>query len=180
MAVKYKLYLVHENDTYSTEFYSKKELESYKTDKDEDIDLFECAERMVNKYNRQKVIRGNETVKRYAYKLEKVSVMKNPTINIKVGQIWQVETDSFLTSGNDDRKNGRQLKINKFEKIEIRYPFAWHFRTVGNEYYHAYTDMILENYKLFGEVKPEIKDDNKANLEEILRLKLYNKKQKIL
>lgn len=43
-------------------------------EKSEDIDLFECAERMVNKFNRQKPKRGNQIVKRYAYKLEKVSV----------------------------------------------------------------------------------------------------------
>ena len=94
-------------------------------------------------------------------------------MKIEVGQIWEVITDNFLTSGDDDKKNSRQLKIYKGEKIEIRYPYEWHFRTEKNEYYHAKSEMIINNCALFGIIKPEINRNNKAKLEEIIRLELY-------
>jgi hypothetical protein len=72
MATKYKLYTVEEDrQTFHEEFYSLKDLNKFKIQPDEDIDLFECAERMVNKFNRS--LQKGEN-KRYAYKLEKVTV----------------------------------------------------------------------------------------------------------
>ena len=95
-------------------------------------------------------------------------------IKVKVGHIFEVVTDSFLTSG-ESNKYKRPLKIKKGEKIEIRYPYQWHFRTEDNNYFHCEPKMILKNCKLFGVVMEEIRFQNKANLEEILRLKLYRK-----
>lgn len=71
MPIKYKLYTATERGQYFEEFYSKPELEKHKIEPDEDIDLFECASRMVNRFNR--TLREGED-SRYAYKLEKISV----------------------------------------------------------------------------------------------------------
>ena len=72
MPKKYKAYMIEEDGkTVHEEFYSKKELNKHKIDPDEDIDLFECAERMVNRFNRS-LQEGEE--KRYLYKLEEVTV----------------------------------------------------------------------------------------------------------
>jgi len=72
MPKKFKVYTVEEDtQTFHEEFYKKKELVKYKIDPDEDIDLFECAERMVNKFNR--TLNKGEN-KRYVYKLEEVTV----------------------------------------------------------------------------------------------------------
>jgi hypothetical protein len=96
-------------------------------------------------------------------------------IEIKQGQIWQVTTNEFLTSGKDGNKTfNRQLKINKGEFIEIRYPFAWHFRTEDNLYLHAEPDMIIENCKHVGDIWEKVRWNNKANLAEIINLHLYD------
>lgn len=71
MAVKYKLYTAEENGNTLKEYFTKKELLQYKITKDEEITLFECAERMVGKFNR--TVKEGER-KRYAYKLEKVTI----------------------------------------------------------------------------------------------------------
>ena len=92
---------------------------------------------------------------------------------IKVGQIWEVTTDEFMTSGeSNDYK--RPLKLAKGEKIEIRYPYAWHFRTEDSHYLHANSEMILQNCRLFGEIFDKVRFQNKAKFEEILRLRLYD------
>lgn len=92
---------------------------------------------------------------------------------IAVGQIWEVITENFLTSGNDDAHK-RPTKLRKGEKIEIRYPYAWHFRTEDNIYLHATSEMILDNCKLIGVIWEKIKWMNVAKLDEILKLRLYD------
>lgn len=94
-------------------------------------------------------------------------------MKITQGQIWEVVTDGFLTS-IDKSSYKRQIKLDKGEKIEIRYPYEWHFRTWDNHYLHAEVEVILANCKLIGTIIPHVKATNKANLEEILRLRLYD------
>ena len=48
--------------------------------------------------------------------------MKEQENKIAVGQIWEVTTETFLTSG-DSSKYKRPIKLSKGEKIEIRYPY---------------------------------------------------------
>lgn len=94
-------------------------------------------------------------------------------IEIKVSQIWEVVTENFLTSGNDD-KHKRPTKLLKGEKIEIRYPYAWHFRTEDGFYLHASEEMILENCVLYGVIWDRVRSNNIAKLDEILKLRLYD------
>lgn len=95
---------------------------------------------------------------------------------IKQGQIWQVVTHDFWSSGNGHDANGRCAKINlkKDEYIEIRYPYEWHFRTIDNEYFHAYPVEILKNCRLIGTIKKDVQWNNKAGLLEIINDKLYD------
>lgn len=93
---------------------------------------------------------------------------------IEVGQIYEVVTDSFLSSGrSNDYK--RPVKLKKGEKIEIRYPFEWHFRTEDRIYLHCDPNVILENCELHGVILEHVSFNNKASLEEILRLRLYDR-----
>lgn len=97
---------------------------------------------------------------------------------IIVGQIWEVVDENFyatkkITSIKTERE--ARFHIKKGEKIEIRYPFEWNYRCEDNFYAHSDAQYILDKCKLFGTVKSEIKYKNKANLEEILRLDLYDK-----
>jgi hypothetical protein len=97
-------------------------------------------------------------------------------MEIKVGQIWKVTTETFYTSTKNEKRLGktkRQTRLNNGEYIEIRYPFEWHFRTEDNEYFHAEPDMIYQNCVYAGEILQEVQFKNKANLEEIMRLELY-------
>jgi len=91
---------------------------------------------------------------------------------ITQGQIWEVVTETFFTSGIDD-KHRRPTKLAKGEKIEIRYPYAWHFRTEDGFYLHATPEMIIENCKLFGVIWEKVRWQNCAKLKEILSLRLY-------
>ena len=95
---------------------------------------------------------------------------------IEVGQIWEVTTEDFLTSGREE-KTKRQTKLKLGEKIEIRYPYSWHFRTEDNIYFHAEEATILQNCRHFGTIIEHVRFQNKANLEEILRLRLYKSKE---
>ncbi len=97
--------------------------------------------------------------------------MEKPQIT--QGQIWEVTTDSFLTSGKNDHHK-RPTKLAKGEKIEIRYPYAWHFRTEDAIYLHAEPEVILQNCKLFGVIWERVRSNNKASLLEILDLNLYD------
>lgn len=92
---------------------------------------------------------------------------------IEVGQIWEVLTDTFISSGHK-QPHKRGIKLNKGERIEIRYAYEWHFRTVDKLYMHADPETIQANCKLFGMVWGKVSYNNKASLEEILRLKLYD------
>jgi hypothetical protein len=92
-------------------------------------------------------------------------------IEIKQGQIWQV--NRVMRAIKTDDKSGRYTLIRVGEKIEIRYPYAWHFRTEDNKYFQAEPEEIKRACSLYGEIIWEVKLENKANLEEILRLKLY-------
>lgn len=93
---------------------------------------------------------------------------------IEQGQIYEVMTDNFMTSGESNSIK-RPAKLLKGEKIEIRYPYEWHFRTEDNQYFHARSEMIYENCKLIGRIIEQVRFNNKAKLKEILELELYNK-----
>lgn len=97
-------------------------------------------------------------------------------MEIEVGQIWQVNTDTFFTSTKNEmrpNKIKRQTKLNNGEYIEIRYPFAWHFRTEDDEYFHAESDTIYQNCVYVGKILHEVFFKNKAKLSEIIKLELY-------
>jgi len=97
-------------------------------------------------------------------------------MNIKKGQIWEVTDENFYGTGNQmEGKREVRFHIKKGEKIEIRYPFAWNYRTEDNIYMSSKEEYILNKCKYWGDVKPHVKDRNKATLEEILRLELFDK-----
>lgn len=95
-------------------------------------------------------------------------------IEIKTGDLFKITTDNFLTSGKEPpTKHNRSVKLNKGEIIEIRYPYAWHFRTEDDFYFHATEKMIIDNCAFHGKIDEKIRSKNKAKLEEILRLDLF-------
>ena len=99
-------------------------------------------------------------------------------MKIEVGQIWEITDDNFFGTTDVNVKNiKRELRfhVKKGDKIEIRFPFAWNYRTECNYYIHSKPEYILDKCKLYGVIKEDIRYNNKANLEEILRLNLYNK-----
>ena len=106
----------------------------------------------------------------------------NDGFKIEVGQIFEIVTDDFYASKNieaiaNERFGGREARfyLKKGEKIEIRFPFAWNYRTEDNIYFHSDNDYILSKCKLIGKVEAKVKSNNNASLEEILRLELYDK-----
>lgn len=93
-------------------------------------------------------------------------------MKVEVGQIYKVLAGGLITTneGNDLK---RRVIIEAGELIEIRYPYEWHFRTQDNQYYHVEKGNMLKNCKLFGKVIEQVRFNGKANLDEIIRLKLY-------
>lgn len=103
---------------------------------------------------------------------------KTELIEIEVGQIWEVTDDNFFgTTDVTEGKIKRELRfhVKKGDKIEIRFPFEWNYRTECNYYIHSKPEYILDKCKLYGTIINSIRRGNKARLEEILRLDLYDK-----
>lgn len=96
-------------------------------------------------------------------------------INIEVGQLFVVEK-AFWTSGNETDGG---FKVKRFMKkgtvIEIRYPYAWHFRTSGNTYDHATEKTIRLKCSFFGVIHDSIRFGNNHSLSQILKDNLYHK-----
>lgn len=101
-------------------------------------------------------------------------------MKVEVGQIFEVTSGTFhpeyKNKGLHEKKRSLHCHLKKGEKLEIRYPFAWNFRTEDNMYLNCPEDYLLKNCKLIGSVKDDVRFNNKANLEEILRLNLWSKK----
>lgn len=102
---------------------------------------------------------------------------------IRQGQIWEVVNDGLI--GNRDKwekcahcQQGYKIylheKIPVGMKIEIRFPYAWHYRTEENKYYQSDEDEILKYCRLVGNVREDIKWNNRHNLDEILQQGLWN------
>lgn len=93
-------------------------------------------------------------------------------MKIEVWQIYEVITDRFTTSGESE---WRKTILEKWEKIEIRYPYEWHFRTYDNQYFHCTPKMIEENCILFWEIWENVRFWNQCKLKDILDLWLYER-----
>lgn len=100
---------------------------------------------------------------------------------VEVGDLYEIIDDDFFSSGEHRKRkeNGRSVivktNLNKGEIIEIRYPYAWHFRTIDGEYFHAEPEEIESKCKPFGKIKEETRFNNKKSLKEILEENLYDK-----
>ena len=94
---------------------------------------------------------------------------------IKQGILLQIFKDGFFANPATVGKTGdpRPVKMLVGDIIEIRYPFAWHFRTLDNHYYEASEETILEFARPVGKVFENVSFSNKATTEEIIRLRLY-------
>lgn len=94
-------------------------------------------------------------------------------MKIEQGQIWEVITDSFFTTGKFNEVK-RPVNLLKGEKIELRFPYAWHFRTEDNKYFHATEEMIKGNCICVGEIWEKVKWYNRISLFNILKFHLYD------
>ena len=97
---------------------------------------------------------------------------------IQAGQIYEIIDDSFFTTGEASVISSspkRPVNLLKGEKIEIRYPYEWHFRTIDNKYYHCEPEMIEKHCKPYGIIWENVRFGNSCKLEEILRLNLFTK-----
>lgn len=93
---------------------------------------------------------------------------------IQQGQIWEVAKDGFL--GNRWIIGIPSVKeiIPIGMRLEIRCPYAWHYRTEENKYYQSDEDEILKYCKLIGSVKEATRWHNRHELKEILQEGLWD------
>lgn len=94
---------------------------------------------------------------------------------ITQGQLWLVVKE-FASTGQGMAEYGRRTIMEVGEVFEIRYPYGWHVRCEDDKYFHLEPEDILANAKLIGTIYEDVKFDNRAKLEEIIRLKLYKGK----
>lgn len=96
-------------------------------------------------------------------------------IQIAVGDLY-VTDKGFWTSGKTT-DSGFDIKrfIKKGTIIEIRYPYAWHFRfgPASGIYDHAKPEVIKNKCSFFGRINKDIRFNNKHKLAEILKGNLY-------
>ena len=123
-------------------------------------------------------------------KINKDTEIKNPepdtksgrTGVIQQGQIWRVTNNNFFGNirirkecehcGNISMGD-EKVRLKKGDYIEIRYPYKWHFRTEDNRYLQAEPDVIYSNAEIIGQIREDIKFNNRHELKEILEQKLY-------
>ncbi len=113
-----------------------------------------------------------------------MAIKKVPVADIEkveVGQIWELETDTIVNYKplGENPIKGRRVLLLRGEKIEIRYPYAWHFRTEDDIYFQIDEPTLKMNCKLIGYIWSEVRGRNIAKLEEILRLKLWDDYKKV-
>ena len=104
-------------------------------------------------------------------------------MEIEVGQIWVVTRKGFTVKEEIDcicgcgHSHKREIlkEIPRNSKIEIRYPYEWHFRTEQNTYHHAKPDHIIDKCAFFGTIHNEIRFNNRHTLSQILEENLYKK-----
>ena len=104
--------------------------------------------------------------------------MKETKVKAQVGEIYEVTTEIFYpeyrTQHQGKPERDLSCHVKKGERLEIRYPFEWNFRLEDNLYLNCPEDYLFTHCKLVGHVKDEVRRNNKANLEEILRLGLWD------
>ena len=104
------------------------------------------------------------------------------TLVIRQGQLWKVTTNELCGNirvrkeckhcGNITSITER-VRLKEGDIIEIRYPYAWHFRTEDDRYIQAEPEVIRNNATLIGEVNEQTRFNNMHKLSEILERKLY-------
>lgn len=80
------------------------------------------------------------------------------------------ERDRFVPK---TRHFKRSWYVTKNQILEIRYPYAWHFRNTCNTYAHAPEDILREHCSLFGYVDRKVRWENDKKLSEILSQDLF-------
>ncbi len=89
-------------------------------------------------------------------------------IRIKTRQLLKVER-SFWSSGKHSSEGMKTKRFHpKGSIIEIRYPYAWHFRNEENVYDHASEDCLRKNCSFFGVVHEDVASKNKMKTKEII------------
>jgi hypothetical protein len=95
-------------------------------------------------------------------------------MKMEQGQIWQVQSDGCLVKEwGVGLKKPRQVMLEVGEYIEIRFPYAWHFRTIEDRYFEASEEMLWGHCKYIGIILPDVQFKNKAKLKEIIELELF-------
>lgn len=90
------------------------------------------------------------------------------------GTIWFVHTDMIAKSDERNDVNGRRVLIEKGEIIEFRYHSQMHFRTMDGKFYFVDEDNWLKHCVKIGKIWEKVRFENKADTEEIWRLKLFD------
>lgn len=96
---------------------------------------------------------------------------------VHVGQIWKVHTAFYANPTSFTKKDGeRQIKvmIDVGEYIEIRYSYAWHFRTYDNMYMQVDEPTLVGCCDLHGVIWENVRFNNLASLKVILDHRFYD------
>ena len=96
-------------------------------------------------------------------------------IQIEVGMLLMVEVE-FWSSGDTEQGNTNIKRLyKKGEILEIRYPYAWHFRDVNNNYDHATAKTLIANCSFYGLIHADVISTNNTKLDSIISSGLFHK-----
>ncbi|CAM0048000.1 hypothetical protein VPHK389_0062 [Vibrio phage K389] len=94
-------------------------------------------------------------------------------VRIRVGMLLKVEKSFNVKRNHSNDAFHETVKIRNGSIIEIRYPFAWNFRTECDTYCNATPEAIAKHCTFFGMVTEEVRFGNKHKTAEIIKEKLY-------
>ncbi len=95
-------------------------------------------------------------------------------MNVDKCNLW-IALNDCLAIWSEVRLGKRKVLINRGEIVEFRYHDPINFRTIDNNYFKMDKKDFYSSFQPYGNILEDIRFNNVATLEEILRLKLFNK-----
>ena len=100
--------------------------------------------------------------------------MKMTELTNMHGTLWIVNKDMLANFSSIASDIKRKVVIEKGEILEFRYESPLHFRTMEDSYFYISKEIWIDHLLKIGTILEKVRWENKAKLEEIWRLNLYD------
>ena len=93
-------------------------------------------------------------------------------IRVSQDQVWWIEKDMQCV-GNPIGKKTRKVTLKAGQPIEIRFSYAWHFRTLNNKYYQVGEDVLRNHCVPVGKIWNDVHFSNGFDLQQIWDMSMF-------